>query len=282
MDYWGVEDSVYTREVGAKWLIGAVARMVKAGTKIDWMLIVVGPQSTGKTTMPSILFKGLNRNLYGDHENKDLHMLLHSGLCVGFDELDSFGKKESSNLKAMITTNEDAFRPPYGASVEIFPRRFTLYGCGNRYEFLQHDPSGYRRYSVIEVARLLDFAGLEAGRDQLWAEAYWRYQNGSVKYWEIEDASEHAERYVIANPLEDRIKEIVEAWKKERPTNMLMDGKLYITLFDVQVKMGIDPAAGNTARNREMGALLRAYLGAPTAAIRGPKQAKQRYYIVEF
>lgn len=279
-DYWGVEDSPYIREVGAKWLISGVARMVKPGTKLDWMLIVVGPQGTGKTTMPSIFFKGLNRTLYGDHDHKDLHMLLHSGLCVGFDELDSFGKKESSNLKAMITTNEDAFRPPYGASVEIFPRRFTLYGCGNRYEFLQHDPSGYRRYAVVEVSKLIDFSGLEAARDQLWAEAHWRYQNGNVKYWEIEDASSFAEKYVIDNPLEQRIKEIVESWKKERPPAMIRENKLYVTLMDIQMKMGIDPAKGNSAQNREMGAILRGFLGAPSSAITGPR-GKQRYYLVE-
>lgn len=281
IDYWGVEDSPHVREISSKWLISSVARMVKPGTKLDWMLIVIGPQGTGKTTMPSIFFKGLNRTLYGDHDHKDLHMLLHSGLCVGFDELDSFGKKESSNLKAMITTNEDAFRPPYGAAVEIFPRRFTLYGCGNRHEFIQHDPSGYRRYAVVEVSKLIDFAGLEAGRDQLWAEAYWRYQNERVKYWEVENASEYAEKYVIANPLEDRIKEIVESWKKERPPAMIRKDKLYITLYDVQIKMGIDPASGNNSRNREMGAILRSYLGPPSAAIQGPKAAKQRYYIVD-
>lgn len=278
---WGVEDTPYAREVSAKWLIGAVARMDHPGTKLDWMMIVIGPQGTGKTTMPSVLFKGLNRTLYGDHDHKDLHMLLHSGLCVGFDELDSFGKKESSNLKAMVTTHEDAFRPPYGASVEIFPRRFTLYGCGNRYEFLQHDPSGYRRYAILEVAKLLDFSGLEAERDQLWAEAWHRYNIGGVKYWEVEGASAHAERYVIESPQLQRIAEIIEQWKKERPTNMIIANKLYITLGDIQMKMGIDVAKGNSSQNREMGAVMRSLMGDPTGAIRGPKAIKQRYYVVE-
>lgn len=277
---WGTEDTPLIREVSSKWLISSVARMEKPGTKVDWILIVIGPQGTGKTTMPSIFYKGLNRTLYGDHDHKDLHMLLHSGLCVGFDELDSFGKKESSNLKAMITTNEDAFRPPYGASVEIFPRRFTLYGCGNRYEFLQHDPSGYRRYPVVEVTRLLDFRALELERDQLWAEAYHRYQTAGIRFWEVEGASENAQKYVIDNPLEQRIREIVEQWKKERPTGMVIGTKLYITLLDIQIKMGIDPARGNSNQNREMGAILRSFLGAPSSAIAGPK-GKQRYYLVE-
>jgi hypothetical protein len=276
---WAVEDSSYIREVSAKWLVSACARLDKPGTKIDWMLIVIGPQATGKTSMPGIVFNGLSRNLYGDHDNKDLHMLLHSGICVCFDELDSFGKKESSNLKAMITTNEDAFRPPYGASVEIFPRRFTLYGCGNRYEFLQHDPSGYRRYAVVEVDKLLDFSGLEGERDQLWAEAWHRYSEGGVKFWEVDGASKEADKYVVANPVEQMIVGLVDRYKKQPPDGVARDGKLYLTLSGIQASLGMEILKGNTYQNREMGAVLLGLYGKPRSCS-GPKGV-QKYYIVE-
>lgn len=281
IDHWGVEDSKYAREISSKWLVSAVARMIKPGTKIDWMLIVVGPQGTGKTTMPSIFFKGLSRNLYGEHDNKDLHMLLHSGLCVGFDELDSFGKRESSNLKAMITTNEDAFRPPYGASVEIFPRRFTLYGCGNRYEFLQHDPSGYRRYAVLEVSRLLDFARLEGERDQLWAEAYHRYQTDGTRFWEVENASAFAEKYVAPNPIQDMIVNIIESWKVSKVGTNLKDGKIYFTMIDLMQALDMGKDFRNSGLTRELAASLRgigavSYNGTmPVGRYRG------RYYSVD-
>jgi hypothetical protein len=267
---WGVEDSPYTREIAAKWIVSSCARMDKPGTKIDWMLIVIGPQGTGKTTMPSVLFNGLNLTLYGEHNDKDLHMLLHSALCVGFDELDSFGKRESSNLKAMITRNEDAFRPPYGASVEIFPRRFTLYGCGNRYEFLQHDPSGYRRYAVVEVDKLLNFSGLESERDQLWAEAWARYTQGGVKFWEIDGASERAERYVISNPVEDRILGFLSAKMKDKITPA-KTGHIYFTMSEILQFLDIN-ASGNSSMTREIAAILRG-LGAekPEKTTRHPE-----------
>jgi hypothetical protein len=274
---WGAEDDNFTREVSAKWLTSACARMDRPGTKIDWMLIVVGPQGTGKTSMPGILFRGNNVTLYGDHNDKDLHMLLHSALCVGFDELDSFGKRESSNLKAMVTRNEDAFRPPYGASVEIFPRRFTLYGCGNRYEFLQHDPSGYRRYAILEIDKLLDFKGLEAERDQLWAEAWQRYSSGD-RFWEIEGASKHAEEYVAPNPMEDQIINIIEGWKKGKANTNVKDGVVYFTMTGLLCALNMERESRNTHVTREISAILRA-LGAernngscPTGMIRG------RYY----
>lgn len=277
--HWGIEDSDYTREVAAKWLISSCARMDKPGTKIDWMFIVVGPQATGKTSMPGIIFKGLNITLYGDHNDKDLHMLLHSSLCVGFDELDSFNKKESSNLKAMITRNEDAFRPPYGASVEIFPRRFALYGCGNRYEFLQHDPSGYRRYAIVEAPRLLDFAGLEGERDQLWAEAWYRYKQGNVRFWEVDGAAKRAEDYVIANPIAEELQRIVESWKETRPESISYDGKLHFTLSQVIVAMGMDPKGANSSFTREMSAVLGGLYG--KSRLMRTKRGAGKYFVVD-
>lgn len=253
---WGVEDSAYTREIASKWLISACARLDKPGTKIDWMMIVVGPQKTGKTSMPSILFPGNSLTLYGEQNDKDLHMLLHSALVVGFDELDSFNRKESSMLKAMITRCEDPFRPPYGVSVETFPRRFTLYGSGNRYEFLQSDPSGYRRYPVLEVSRLLDFQGLEQERTQLWAEAWTKYRAGNVRFWEVEGASEKSEQYAIADPLGDQVLNWIAAQCMNKAATNVKDGKLYFNISQILAGLGRENDIKNTATLRDVGNLL--------------------------
>lgn len=223
-DYWGVIDNTFNREVAAKWLVSACARMAVPGTKVDWMFICIGPQGTGKTSMPAILFKGNNATLYGEHDNKDLCLLLHSALCIGFDELDTFSKKDNSLLKAMITTTEDMFRPPYGATIESFKRRFTLYGCGNRHEFLQNDPTGQRRYAIVEVPRLLDFKGLEQIRDQLWAEAWSVYQDGTVKFWEVDGASENAKKYEIPSPLREKIEAFINNWTPSKIAEVALPG----------------------------------------------------------
>jgi len=280
-NYWGVDNTAYSREVAAKWLISACARLEKPGTKLDWMMIVVGPQATGKTTMPSILFKDCSLTLYGEHNDKDLHMLMHSALCVGFDELDSFGKREASNLKAMITRNEDAFRPPYGVSTEVFPRRFTLYGCGNRYEFLQHDPSGYRRYAVIEVARLLDFARLDTDRNQIWAEAYARYSGGGEKYWMVEGAASEAEKYAVPNVMEDQIQSFINRELYAKQSTNIKDGYFYFTMTTIFKELDILGSARNTNVTREVSAILKA-MGANQSICVGPNGgAKQRYYKVK-
>ncbi len=253
---WGVEDEKYNREIQSKWLISACARLDKPGTKIDWIMIVVGPQKTGKTTMPSILFPGNSLTLYGEQNDKDLHMLFHSALVVGFDELDSFNRKEANTLKAMITRESDSFRPPYGASIEVFPRRFTLYGCGNRYEFLQSDPSGYRRYPVIQVDRLLDFAQLETERPQLWAEAWARYRSGTVKFWEVEGASEKASQFSIGDPLGDQILNWVYAQCMNKASTCIKDGQLYFNVTQLLTGLNRESDLKNTGIVRDVGNLL--------------------------
>jgi hypothetical protein len=262
-DYWRVENSDYLKEVSSKWLISACARMDKPGTKVDWMLIIVGPQGIGKTSMPSVIFNGNSLTLYGESNDKDLHMKIHSALVIGFDELDSFGKKESSFLKAMITTSQDHFRPPYGASVEVFDRRCTLYGCGNRHEFLQADPSGYRRYAIVEVGQKLDFAGLEAARTQLWAEAWARYSGGS-DYWEVVGASAEAEKFVAPSELEEQIFEFIQALRNSPLFHK--NGFMY-TKYGTVVK-SIQTQRPNP---REVAAILRKFGGEKKVNDRGPQ-----------
>jgi hypothetical protein len=253
---WGVKDETFSREICVKWLVGACARLDKPGTKIDWLLIVTGRQGVGKSSMPAILFGGNSLTLYGDNSDKDLHMLLHSALVVGFDEMDSFSRKESSTLKAMITRSEDSFRPPYGASVETFPRRFTLYGCGDKAEFIQNDPAGYRRYPVIRAERKLDFAGLEAEREQLWAEAWAAYKSGSVAFWEVAGASERAEEFTIANPLDDQLINWVAAQCMNKSSGSIKNGVLYFNLPQMMIGVNREPDLRNPSIMRDVGNIL--------------------------
>ncbi len=50
IDYFGAEDNSFTREAMRKWLLAAVSRIFKPGTKYDEMLILVGKEGVGKST----------------------------------------------------------------------------------------------------------------------------------------------------------------------------------------------------------------------------------------
>lgn len=270
---WGVEDTLFSREVSLKWLISSCARIHKPGTKIDFMLITQGGQGVGKTSMPDVLFYNNALPIYGEHNDKDLHMLFHSALCIGFDELDSFSRKESSALLAMITRHTDPFRPPYGRAVITYPRRFVFYGCCNKASFLQHNPDGYRRFPVVHVPRLLDFKALEAERDQLWAEAWFRYSHENISYWEITAASAEAEKYVIPNVLEDRIYSWLEGQLVSK-LSTVNQGILEFTM--TQVLLGIDESM-STFIVRDVHAILQR-IG---ATLHERTQRKPRHYTIK-
>ena len=202
---WGVEDSKFSRQLGMKFLVGACARMDKPGTKVDWMMITIGSQGTGKSSMPKVLFKEHDAVVYGDYTDKDFLLKAHGSLVIGFDELDSFGKKDMAFLKAMISNCVDNFRPPYGRTDEAHRRRFMIYGSGNNRDFLPADHSGYRRYPIINVKKKLDFEGLKAELDQLWGEAWHRYTTEDIDVSQVNGASEVAEGYVTSSTLGEQL-----------------------------------------------------------------------------
>lgn len=254
---WGVEDTEFASEVGKKWLVAACARLDRPGCKMDWMFITISTvQGVGKTSMPDVLFRGNSLTLYGEQNDKDLHMKIHSALCIGFDEMDSFGKRETSFLKAMITTCEDRFRPPYGSSVEIFKRRNVLYGCGNQHDFLRHDPSGYRRYAIVEVKQLLDFSGLQEELGQLWAEAWHEYKMG-CKFWELENVSENAENFTADNAYEEAVLSALDRVTGGKVLGTHEEGYVYFQMVELLAFMGMDKHIGNPGVTKEVSALLR-------------------------
>ena len=62
IEFFGAEDSVYTREVTKKFFAATAARVFEPGIKFDYMLILSGPQGCGKSTF----FYRLGRQWYSD------------------------------------------------------------------------------------------------------------------------------------------------------------------------------------------------------------------------
>ena len=208
---WGVEDDPYTRQVACRWFIAAVARLRNPGCKVDWMFVTTGPQGTGKSSMPMLAFRGNAVNMYGSASDKDIHMKLHSGLCMVIDELDALNKGEITFWKSLITAQEDRFRPPYGSAVRTFPRRSLIYGTSNASSFLAEDRSGYRRYMPVTVPRKLNFDGFKQELPQLWTEAAKRQLDGEP-YWEITAHDPHKEDYIVADPVSDQVAQFLVEW----------------------------------------------------------------------
>lgn len=209
----GVEDPLASLHLRRQ-LIGAVARALQPGCKVDTALVLQGPQGVFKSSFWSVLGGEWFCDSLGElsHMKDDLQTL-HSAWIHEWGEIDLvMGKKESEALKRFMSAKEDTFRVPYGRSPETFKRSSVLVGTTNRDDFVK-DPTGNRRFPIIQVAQI-DLEWVTAHRDEIWGSAVAAYRAGEPWWYDKEEArqvSEHARRFAQ----EDALLERVEDWLEE-------------------------------------------------------------------
>jgi hypothetical protein len=212
VDYLGAKDDEYTREIGRKALVAAVARTYRPGCPVDYMTILKGPQGIGKSGCIKILFGPDDTLEYirDVAEGKDALQQNSNIWCHSDEELGNLSRSDKNKLKAQITIRVDRFRAPYDRNEKVHPRRYVMWGSTNDDNFLPDDSSGQRRYAVVEMGGPVDFEGLEAVRDQLWAEAVAIYKRGGLDYSNIEGASAASEKYVLKSLLGELVETRLE------------------------------------------------------------------------
>lgn len=166
-----------------RWFISAVARALQPGCKVDNVLILTGPQGFWK----SRFFRTLASSEWftdraPDIANKDSTLIMRRVWILEWAELDAMKRASSREAtKAFITSQVDMIRPPYGRTVEDFPRTCVIVGTTNEEQFLG-DPTGDRRYWPIPITKHINFMVLEEWRNQLWAEAVAAFKAGEPWY----------------------------------------------------------------------------------------------------
>jgi hypothetical protein len=186
--YFGAEANEYTRQVGSKTLIAAVARATRPGCKVDTMLILEGAQGIGKSrAVRALAGDDWFADTPLDLESKDAAQCLQGKWLYEIGELHSFNRTETTRIKAFVSSQSDNLRPSYGRRNQDFPRQCIFIGTTNGTEYLS-DTTGNRRYWPVRC-RAVDVAGLRRDRDQLWAEAAARYAAGEPWWLEGEEVA---------------------------------------------------------------------------------------------
>lgn len=182
-DYMGAHDKgqpeEFISQVGLRWMVSAVARIMAPGCQVDHLLVFEGPnQGEGKSTALRILAgdEHFSDSLPHDLSHKDAKDHTRGKWIIELPELTQFKRNEVETLKAFITRREEVFRPSYGRHEIRCQRQCVFAGTTNESEYLV-DTTGNRRFWGVAIGDI-DLEALRRDRDQLWAEAVHLYHAG--------------------------------------------------------------------------------------------------------
>lgn len=196
IDYLGAEDTVYTREVTRKALLGAVARIMSPGCKHDHILVLVGPQGCRKSTTLAKLGKSWFSDSLYTLSGKDAYEQLQGYWIIEMGEMAATRKAELEQIKQFVSKQSDNFRSAYARRTQEHPRQCAFFGSTNDEEFLR-DPTGGRRFwpvVVTEEGRKRAEGFTDEIVDQVWAEIVTRYNAG--EQWYLSENAEAMAREV--------------------------------------------------------------------------------------
>ena len=184
-DIFGGCEGVYGRLVSRMITLGAVWRTYDPGCKFDNVPVLKGDQGIGKDTVFTSLLPSPRMYTtsfsFAMNQKERIECTRGCVLVVVSEMGGVTTTKDLENLKAYVTTAHDDMRMAYGRNREVMPRRFIFVCNTNLERPLPTDPSGNRRWCVVEVGpskvgRIEDY--LDNRRDELWAEAVAVYKQG--------------------------------------------------------------------------------------------------------
>jgi len=185
-------------------LVAAVARaMAERPVKFDTMCVLTGHQGAGKSTfIRKLAINDLYTDGVTDFEGKNAAEIIQGKIFVEIAELSALYRTDINRVKTFLSQEADDYRAAYGRVVEHRPRRCVFWGTSNDLEYLS-DPTGNRRFLPVDVLAQTPtksiWDDLENEKQQIWAEAYARWQMGEPLYLTGEIALEAVRQQELHN-----------------------------------------------------------------------------------
>jgi Virulence-associated protein E/Primase C terminal 2 (PriCT-2)/RepB DNA-primase from phage plasmid len=169
----GAPDTRVNREITTLLFVAMVRRALDPGYKFDMLTILKGKQNLGKSSLfrricPDVEWFSDAPDL--NEDAKRFYPALQGKLIIEFAELSGKSKGDIERIKKIVTQQRDEYTAMYGRHMTRSPRRCVFIGTTNEDVFLR-DPTGNRRFPVIECTKAFDARAVDAEREQIWAEA---------------------------------------------------------------------------------------------------------------
>ncbi len=232
IEYGGAEDTEFNRAVGAIFLMAAVRRVRRPGCKFDEILVLESPQGRNKSEAVTTL--AVEQDWFTDQSplgrrDKEVIELIAGRWIIEIAELKGMRQSDIEAIKSFASRRVDSARMAYGLTTTDAPRQCVFFATTNDEQYLR-DRTGNRRFWPVRIERF-DLERLRADRDQLWAEAAMREQEGKDNadlirlpehLWEAA-AEQQAER-LVENPFLAILHELLGRFEegKVRTTSLMM------------------------------------------------------------
>ena len=219
-EYLGAEDSDYTYQVMRLWMLGAVSRVYKPGSKFDYTMILQGSQGIGKSTFLKQLAMDdswFNDSLDSLDSDKAVQSLTGSWI-IELAELKSLARTAGGveSVKRFLTATQDKYRIPYERRADTFYRQCVFAGTTNKDDFLQ-DETGNRRFLIVQTgvkkpSKSLFVPEIMDTIKQAWAEAVNIWKNEKPQLILPEAYMQEAKELQEANMADDGKRGIIQEY----------------------------------------------------------------------
>lgn len=210
-DFLGADDTPYVRAVSLYLWTALAGRVLQPGVKADMVPIFEGGQGLRKSSAIEAISPAPEFFTEVDlAKNEDDIVRSLRGTLVGeIAELSGLHTRELEWIKKFVVRRVEKWIPKYKEFASTFHRRVIFIGTTNRTDLLA-DETGNRRWLPLHVSKA-DVEGIEASRDQLWAEGAALFQQHGVMW---QDAERLAGGQHAAYGIEDAWEPSIAAWLK--------------------------------------------------------------------
>ncbi len=222
IDYAGCEDTELTREISKNTMLAAVNRVMDPGCKYDQVLILEGPQGNKKGQFIDVLSKGFSASLSLNLKNEKLLIENMNGVWfVTLDEIDRYTSQygEQQSNKDFLGRKSDRHRMPWEPQAQDYKRQGIFIGTTNFIggQYLS-DNTGNRRYWPVSTGKFR-LKNLEKVVDQLWAEAFHRFQE-KEQFWissaRMKELAKHEVlKRTMRDPWQDIVCDYLDIWEAQ-------------------------------------------------------------------